>query len=160
VRKKVKTSRFWVLWLLSLSATALPAVAQGTADSMQKVREQLRGDKRLLVAKAMLLTESEGKAFWPIYDRYQKEFGAVNDQLAKLIQDYATNYGRLTNESAKKMVDGYLAIEADRLKIRRSYLPKFRQVLPEIKVALLYQLENKIQTVVNYELAAGIPLIE
>jgi hypothetical protein len=108
----------------------------------------------------MVLTESEGKAFWPVYGRYEKEFGAVNDRLAKLIQDYATNYRSLTNESARKMVDGYLAIEADRLKIRQSYLPKFRQVLPETKVALLYQLENKIQTTVNYELAAGIPLIE
>ena len=52
---------------------------------MQQVRDKLRGDKRLLVSKAMVLTESEGKAFWPIYDRYQKEFGAVNDRLAKLI---------------------------------------------------------------------------
>jgi hypothetical protein len=66
----------------------------------------------------------------------------------------------MTPESARRMVDGYLAIEADRQKIRRSYLPKFRQVLPEIKVARLYQLENKIQAAVNYELAAGIPLIE
>ena len=46
MRKKVKTSGFWVLWLFSLSATALPAAAQGTADSMEKVREKLRGDKR------------------------------------------------------------------------------------------------------------------
>ena len=160
MRIKVETSGFWVLWLFSLSATTLPAAAQGTADTMQQVRDKLRTDKRLLVAKAMVLTESEGKAFWPVYGRYEKEFGAVNDRLAKLIQDYATHYRGLTNESARKMVDGYLAIEADRLKLRQSYLPKFRQVLPETKVALLYQLENKIQTVVNYELAAGIPLIE
>ena len=52
-----------------------------------------------------------------------------------LIQDYAKNYTSMTPESARKMVDGYLTIEADRQKIRRSYLPKFRQVLPEIKVA-------------------------
>ena len=160
MRIKVKTSGFWVLWLFSLSATVLPAAAQGTTDSMQQVRDKLRGDKRSLVSKAMVLTESEGKAFWPVYGRYEKEFGAVNDRLAKLIQDYATHYRGLTNESARKMVDTYLAIEADRLKLRQSYLPKFRQVLPETKVALLYQLENKIQTVVNYELAAGIPLIE
>ena len=160
MRTKVKTSGVWVLWLFSLSATVLPAAAQGTTDSMQQVRDKLRGDKRSLVSKAMVLTESEGKAFWPVYGRYEKEFGAVNDRLAKLIQDYATHYRGLTNESARKMVDTYLAIEADRLKLRQSYLPKFRQVLPETKVALLYQLENKIQTVVNYELAAGIPLLE
>jgi hypothetical protein len=160
MRTKVKTSGFWVLWLFTLSATALPAAAQGAADSMQRVRDKLRGDKQLLVAEGMVLTEAEGKAFWPIYENYQKDFGAVNDRLVNLIQDYAKNYASMTPESARKMVDGYLAIEADRQKIRRSYLPKFRQVLPEIKVARLYQLENKIQAAVNYELAAGIPLIE
>ena len=47
MRTKVKTSGFWVLWLFTLSATALPAAAQGAADSMQRVRDKLRGDKQL-----------------------------------------------------------------------------------------------------------------
>jgi hypothetical protein len=127
---------------------------------MQIVRDKLRADKKLLVSKAMTLTESEGKRFWPVYESYQKELGAVNDRLAKLIEDYAGNYASLTDAVARKMVDSYLAIETDRLKVRQSYLPRFRQVLSEVKVARLYQLENKIQGAVNYELAAGIPLIE
>jgi hypothetical protein len=77
VRTKVKTSGFWVLWLFTLSATALPAAAHGAADSMQRVRDKLRGDKQLLVAEGMVLTEAEGKAFWPVYENYQKEFSAV-----------------------------------------------------------------------------------
>lgn len=160
MRTWVKASQCFALGLFGLLATALPVVAQGSADSMQLVRDKLRADKKLLVGKAMTLTESEGKRFWPVYERYQKELGAVNDRLAKLIEDYATNYANLTDEVARRMVDGYLAIEVDRLKIRQSYLPKFRQVLSQVQVARLYQLENKIQGAVNYDLAAGIPLIE
>ncbi len=66
----------------------------------------------------------------------------------------------MTNDEAKKLVDDSLAIDADRLKIRQSYLPKFRQVLSEIKVARYYQIENKIQAAVNYDLATGIRLTE
>ncbi|GAG05637.1 unnamed protein product, partial [marine sediment metagenome] len=55
-------------------------------------------------------------------------------------------------------IEEYMAIETERLKLRQSYLPRFRQVLPEQKVLRYYQLENKIKAVVDYELAAGIPL--
>jgi uncharacterized protein YnzC (UPF0291/DUF896 family) len=84
----------------------------------------------------------------------------VNDRLLKLIQDYASNYNSMTNETAKKLLDESLAVEAERQKVRQSYLPKFRQVLPETKVARFYQVENKIQAIVNYDLAAGIPLVQ
>jgi hypothetical protein len=84
----------------------------------------------------------------------------VNDRLVKLIQDFAGHYANMTNNEAKRLVNESLAIDADRLKIRQSYLPKFRQVLSELKVARYYQIENKIQAAVNYDLAAGIHLTE
>jgi hypothetical protein len=46
------------------------------------------------------------------------------------------------------------------LKLRQTYLPKFRNALPEKKVARYYQIENKIQATLNYELAKEIPLVQ
>ena len=130
------------------------------ADNMQAAREKLQADKKQFVTEHMKLTDSESKAFWPVYENYQKDMGAVNDRLADLVRDYASHYANMTNDEAKKLVDDSLAIDADRLKIRQSYLPKFRQVLSEIKVARYYQIENKIQAAVNYDLATGIRLTE
>ena len=130
------------------------------ADNMQAAREKLQADKKQFVTEHMKLTDSETKAFWPVYESYQKDMGAVNDRLANLVRDYASHYANMTNDEAKKLVDDSLAIDADRLKIRQSYLPKFRQVLSEIKVARYYQIENKIQAAVNYDLATGIRLTE
>ena len=45
-------------------------------------------------------------------------------------------------------------------KLRQAYLPKFRKVLPETKVVRYYQIENKIQAALFYELAANIPLMK
>ena len=53
-----------------------------------------------------------------------------------------------------------MAIETERLKLRQDYLPRFRKVLPDIKVGRYYQLENKIHAVVAYELAKAIPLVQ
>jgi len=139
---------------------AVPALAQDKpADNMQIVREKIRADKKLVVAETMGMRESEAKAFWPVYEAYQQDLAKLNDRTIKLIDDYAENYGAMSDEAAKKLTDEYMAIETERLKIRQSYLPMFRQVLPEMKVLRYYQLENKIQAVVSYELAANIPLV-
>jgi flagellar biosynthesis/type III secretory pathway protein FliH len=140
---------------------AIPAVAQNQqADTMQMVRDKIRADKKLLIAENLPLTESEAKAFWPVYEKYQKEMSALNDRTIKLIKEYANNYETMSDQIAKRLMDEYLAIDAARLKIRQAYLPRFRKVLREKLVARYYQLESKVQAAVNYELAAEIPLVK
>jgi len=139
----------------------IPAFAQDKpADDMQIVRDKIKADKKLFVSENMKLTESEAKAFWPVYDAYQKELAKRNERAGKLIEDYAKNYESMSNEVAKKLIDDFMAIQADQQKMRASYLPKFRAVLPEKKVARYWQLENKIGAVVAYALAANIPLVK
>jgi hypothetical protein len=144
-----------------LTVFIVPSMAQEKpADNMQLVREKIKTDKKLFIAENMNLMESEAKVFWPIYEDYQKELGKLLDKTAKLIDNYAANYQTMTEEAAKGLIDGYLAIETERVTLMKSFLPKFRKVLPEKKVARYYQLENKIDAVVNYELAKLIPLVK
>ncbi len=126
---------------------------------MQLVREKIKTDKKLFIAQNMNLTESEAKVFWPVYENYQKDLAILVDKTVKLIENYAANYETMTEEAAKGLIDGYLAIETERVTLMKSFLPKFRKVLPEKKVARYYQLENKINAVVKYELATQIPLV-
>jgi hypothetical protein len=86
--------------------------------------------------------------------------GKIVERTKKLIEDYAKNYQTMTDATAKKLVNEMLVIENERLKLRRAYLPKFRKVLSEKKVARYYQLENKIHAVVMYELAKILPLMK
>ena len=37
----------------------------------------------------------------------------------------------------------------------QAYLPKFRKALPDVKVVRYYQIENKINAALYYELAAA-----
>ena len=144
-----------------MSLSGLPALAQDKpADNMQIVRDKVQTDKKLFVAEAMDLTESEAKAFWPVYDNYQRDLFKLNDRAMMMIRNYATNYHSMTNEMAKKLTDEFLAIQAEQQNLRVSYLPQFRKALSDIKVARYYQLENKVGAVVNYELAASIPLMK
>ena len=159
---KMKNSVTVVLVMLGVVlAMVAPGISQDKpADNMQIVLEKIRADKKLLVAENMQLTEAEAKAFWPLYDRYQDELFLLRARSAKLIEDYADAYEKMTNDTAKKLLDEYMTIETLQLKLRQAYLPKFRKVLPGVKVVRYYQIENKIQAVLLYELGAKIPLIK
>ena len=158
------TTRVGVLIIalaVALAVVAVPTVAQSQqADTMQLVRDKIRADKKLFIAEHMQLTESEAKPFWPVYEAYQQELSKLNDRMIKLIKEYANNYQTMSDQTAKRLMDEYLAIEAARLKLRQAYLPRFRKVLREKQVARYYQLENKIQAAVSYDLAAEIPLVK
>ena len=136
--------------------------ADKPADNMQILRDKVAADKKLVVSAAMELTESEAKAFWPVYEAYQKELHKINDEIATLITSFAKDYNAksLTDEKAKKLLEYYFAIEDRELKLRRSYVPKVSKVLPGLKVARYMQLENTIRALVKYELAAEIPLAQ
>jgi hypothetical protein len=144
-----------------LALGAFLALAQEKpADTMQLVREKVGADKKLFIATNMGLTESEAKAFWPVYESYQGELGQVEARTGRLIEEYAKNYRAMSDQVAKKLLDEFLLIEADRLKLRQAYLPRFRKALPDTKVVRYYQLENKIHAVVSYDLARVIPLVK
>jgi hypothetical protein len=140
---------------------AVPALAQDkAADNMQILRDKLRADKKLVVAEALPMTEAEAKAFWPVYEAYQKDLASLNDRTIQVIKDYAATYETMSSEAATKLINTYVGVEGQRVKLMESYLPKFRKVLPAKSVARYYQIENKIRAVVNYELAQAIPLVK
>jgi hypothetical protein len=72
----------------------------------------------------------------------------------------STNFGTMSDDAAKKLLEDSLSIDSAYLKLRHSYSANFRDVLPDKKVARYYQLENKIEAVLKYELAKRIPLIQ
>jgi hypothetical protein len=130
------------------------------ADNMELVKEKIRTDKKLFIATNMKLTESETKAFWPVYETYQAELGKLRDREIKLIEEFAANYETMSDDEAKNLLDDSLSIDSDHQKVRQSYLAKFRGVLSDKKVARYYQLESKIDAVLEFEMARRIPLVQ
>jgi len=144
-----------------LAGVTMPALAEEKpADNMQLVQEKIKADKKLFVAENMQLTEKEAKAFWPVYESYQKDLGKHNDQVLKLIDDYAKNYETMTDQTAQNLTNKYLALESERVKLLQSYVTKVSKAVGSKKAARYMQLENKINAIVRFELAANIPLVK
>lgn len=146
-----------------LTLGALPLFAQtqdaDVNNAIEVTRSVLQTQKKAIIANAMELTGEESNKFWPVYRDYQTDLKKVNDRTVKLITDYAMNYDMLKDQQAKSMVDEFLSIEKAELKLKKSYVKKFRKVLPPRKVARYFQIENKIDAVIRVELAQDIPLV-
>ena len=154
-----KTS--WVLSVLLLFVFAAAPAGAGEADeaSMEILRDTLRSNKKALVAVNLALSDEEARAFWPVYDRYQAELTVVADRLLQVINDYKRTFGTTTDDEARKLVDAYLAVQRDRAALLQSYVEPFAEVLPGRTLMRFYQIENKIHTVMLYELAETIPVV-
>ncbi len=140
---------------------AAPAFAQSATDTNREIMMQkVKADKKLLVASNMDLTDAEAKAFWPLYDEYQKELGKINQTMGNTIKEYADafNKGPVENDTAKKLLGEALSAQESEVKLKRTYADKISKVLPWSKTARYIQIENKVRSIVNIELAKGIPL--
>lgn len=159
---------FIPLAFAGLVLVAGPVLAQeaggpATDTNMEILKEKLKADKKLLVAGNMELSDAEGKKFWPLYEAYQKELQQVNDRLGRAIADYAAAYnegkGVIKDDNAKKLLNEALSVQEAEVKLRRTYADKIGKVLSATKTARYIQIENKIRALINFELAAQIPLV-
>ena len=111
-----------LLSVLAMAATILfatTAITQAADTNMEILYQKVKADKKLLVANNMVLTDEEGKKFWPLYDEYQKELDQLNHNLGKTIHEYAEafNKGPLHNEQSKKLMDQVLVIDEAEAKL-------------------------------------------
>ena len=163
MKKKNLATLVLAIVAMMMILTVSPAVSQDTlTDNMQILLDQVKADKKLLVAANMQMTESEAKSFWPVYEAYQNELMAINERIGSLIESYAKSYmeDTFTNEKAKALTAELVSIQILETELQSSYVPKLNQVLSPKKVLRYLQIEGKIRAAIKYALAAKIPLVE
>jgi hypothetical protein len=154
MRKLFSSLLFAVLALAAFT----PAHAQVQTD-LAIDRAQLQSDYQAIVALNVNITDEQGKTFWPLYREYRGEIQKVGDRMVNLVLEYGKTIDSMTDEQSTKMLDNYLAIKKDELKVRSAWVPKFRKALPPKAVTRLYQIENKLDAMIMFGAAAEIPLV-
>ena len=157
----MKTRLFALLfafWPMLASAQTNPEFAELNS-TIEMMRSVTALERKAVIAKALNLTGAKSAAFWQIYDEYEIEKKRIGDRTVKIITDYAANFENLSDDLATSLVDDHMDLRSDLLKVRGKYLRKFNKVLAPKELARFYQVENKLDAVVNVKLAQQIPLI-
>ena len=127
---------------------------------VELLRKDLRSEKKQIVAANMLLTEAEAQKFWPVYDEYTVEAAKINDAKLSVIKEYVQTYETLNDAQAERMVKTWSAADEATVQLRLKYLPIFQKALPGKKVARFFQVDRRIGSVIDLQLASEIPLVE
>jgi hypothetical protein len=144
---------------LPASAQVNPEMAEFTTD-IEAMRSLVQTERKLLIMGEMLLTADEANEFWPLYDDYAAERKKLGNLKVKLVTDYAASYDSMTDEIARELLDLSFSYESKLLSLKKKHLRKFRRILSDIQVTRYFQLESKLDAVINFDMAAQIPLME
>jgi hypothetical protein len=136
------------------------ALAQTEADVIAAVRAQLGANRQALVAENLKLAEEESDGFWPLYREFHNERDKLMDRRVTMLRDFRDNFDTLTNEQSKQIIDDYFQLQDDLLKLRKKYAKQFRTVLSDKRTLRYFQIENMIDTIIDFELVQMVPLAE
>ncbi len=82
----------------------------------------------------MQLTDVQAKRFWPIDEEHQKGLDILNERSLRAIRDHARNLQGVSDDTVRKLVDDWLAIDADRLKPNQPTVAELRTALADKRV--------------------------
>ena len=124
------------------------------------LRKDLRSQRKQLVATNLTLTDAEATKFWPVYDQYVSELIGINDKKFGLIQDYADNWGKLTNEQSLSFIRQWLDADIATAQLRQKYVPIVSKVLDGRKSATFFQLDRRIAMMMELQVSSQMPLVQ
>ena len=142
------------------SAPGTGAPANNIKDQdIEILRADLRQQRKQIMAENMTLTADEATKFWPIFDQYRQEAIKPNDERWAVIKDYAANYTTMTDAQAQDYMKRSTAVDQQLLALRMKYVPIFEQVISAKKTALWYQIDRRVDLLINLQLSAMIPMV-
>jgi hypothetical protein len=129
-----------------------------TDEDIALLRQDLRAMKMQVIGQNMSLSDKEAQKFWPIYNHYVKDLQEVNNQKYALLKQYAEMWATMTDEDALIYVRHWLEADGQAQALRLKYVPVVSQVLPGRKAATFFQLDRRLNMIIDLQLFSQIPL--
>lgn len=124
------------------------------------LRQDVQTRKMEIITNAMKFTDQEATAFWPVYRDYANQQQKLGDKKYQLIKDYADNYDEMTDAKAGELTSRMMELDKAAFENRAEYWPKFEKVLGAKRAAKFFQVDRRLNLMIDLELTSGIPVID
>lgn len=167
-KQKFLVSLAFVAAMALGSGRSIAQAAQGASggstasldQDIKTLRTDVQASRKEITAQNMNLTADEATKFWPIYDQYAAQVASIGDARVALIKDYAAKYDTMTDDQANQFVQRAAAIDQQLTAARLKYVTMFETVIPAKKAALWYQIDRRLDLLINLQLAGNIPVVD
>ena len=163
------TRSLFAALLVSLAA-APPAYGQSTPTpeqtrtlNLSAYAELLRADVRLqkvaIITQVMGFTESEDKAFWPIYRDYDTEMSKLGEERVALIAEYANRFEQMTDDIADGLARKAIDLEKRRQEAKGKCYERVKAALNGRTALRFLQVEHQLQQLIDLQISATLPIV-
>jgi len=127
------------------------------ASAIEVVRADIGADRAKIITQAMNFSDKDAAAFWPIYRKYEYERSTVVDRRVAVIKEYAEKYSTLTDADAKSMAERMFDCDSRFAALKKKYFKRFNAALPAVTVTKFFQLEHRIDLLVEMQVESSLP---
>jgi hypothetical protein len=156
------TGLFTLAPIASSQEKADPKVSaeQLNDDAIELMRQDIRSQRKQLVAANMTLTDEEATKFWPMFEKYVAERKQIDDLRFGLIKEYAQSYQAMTDGQAKSFITRWLTADKTMTEMRLKWIPQFEKVISPKKTAAFFQIERRTGMMIDLQLSSQVPLVK
>ena len=141
-----------------LAAPPLAAQQPTMQEELRLTRQEIERDREKIVRAALPLSEEQAARFWPLYQEFRLEQQKVGDLQVKAVTAFAGSYESLDDATAKAVLDDWLKANEQRTKLAQKWHGKFAKAIGERNTLRFYQLEGKLNHLIQGETVMQIPL--
>ena len=121
------------------------------------IRAGVLANKTTIVAQAMNLDDKDAEGFWPIFRRYEYQRSKLDDERVNVVKEYLDKYPDLSDSEAKEMAQRMFESESRLAALKKKYFNTFNKVLPAFKVTQFFQLERRIDLIIEMKVDSTLP---
>ncbi len=142
-------------------ATTKPVETAATPQDpyLELLRSDIRAQMVAIITEAMQLTPEESGAFWPVYRQYEVGLSRIWDGRLALIQNFAERYETMNDETARELGEKFFDLEERQVRLNKEYFPKFDRAVGAVTAVKFFQVENRLDLLIDLQIASELPLI-
>lgn len=122
--------------------TAQQSFAQPKKERPDK-KVKIEALRKAYINEKLALTEAEQKAFWPLYTEYKQKEKALRDSFHKKYKPNDVVF--MNDKQAEEYLNAGIKLREDQNNLYKTYIEKFKKVLPVKKVAMLPMVEREFK---------------
>ncbi len=157
--KLIRLTATFAMFIIAPLCTAQEQPPANLDSAIEVIRASMQADRATMITQSMNFNDKEGAVFWPIYRKYEYERSMVDDRRVAVIKEYAAKYPAISDAEAKGMAERMFDCDARLAALKKKYFKQFNAVLPALTLTKFFQLEHRMDLVMDLKVDASLPAL-
>jgi len=132
--------------------------AQSNKEELDLMQAAFGMEKKAMVSEFVKVDPSQKDAFWKLYDEYETARKDLGKKRVDLLDKYAREFDKLTNESMDIMMKETIDLQKKTDALLISYTGKIKKVTNPVVAFQFYQVEGYILSGIRLSILEELPL--